>query len=127
MEACKHPAEALKQIRSLGAKAGVVINPETPVETLSDILAETDMVLLMSVHPGFGGQSFIPDTIGKILTLKQMIRSINLPILIEVDGGIDLRNAGEVLRAGADILVAGNTIFKSSDPMATILRLKNIC
>jgi ribulose-phosphate 3-epimerase len=126
MEACKNPVEALKTIRSLGAKSGIVINPGTPVNTLNDVIGYADMVLLMSVNPGFGGQAFIPETIQKIAELKTIIDSRNLEVLIEVDGGIDLRNAPVLVRAGVDILVAGNTIFASPDPALTISQLKNI-
>ncbi len=125
-EACKNPAEALRTIRRLHAKAGIVINPGTPVSALENIIGEADMVLLMSVHPGFGGQSFIPATIKKIEELKQMVRVRHLDVMIEVDGGIDLLNASDILHSGADILVAGNTIFASPDPSSAIRRLKNL-
>lgn len=126
MEACKHPVEALRTIRRLGSKAGIVINPETPVNILSEVISEVDMVLLMSVHPGFGGQSFIPDTLEKISALKSIISSLNLNIMIEVDGGIDLQNAVTLVHNGVDILVTGNTIFASADPTETIHQLKGI-
>jgi ribulose-phosphate 3-epimerase len=124
MEACNDPAGALRTIRNLGAKAGIVINPGTPVGVLSEVLSEVDVVLLMSVHPGFGGQSFIGETMQKITGLTQMIREQQVNVLIEVDGGIDLMNAPLLVRAGVDILVAGNTIFSSPDPMKTIHQLK---
>ncbi|MEI7726467.1 MAG: ribulose-phosphate 3-epimerase [Bacteroidota bacterium] len=127
MEACKNPVEALRKIKSLGTKAGIVINPATPVTILSRVINEADMVLLMSVNPGFGGQSFIPGTISKIVGLRQMITSRQLNVLIEVDGGIDLHNAPSLVQSGADILVAGNTIFASPDPVHTIHLLKTIC
>ena len=127
MEACKNPVEALRNIKSLGAKAGIVINPATPVSILDQVINEADMVLLMSVNPGFGGQSFIPGTISKIVGLRQMITSRQLNVLIEVDGGIDLHNAPSLVQSGADILVAGNTIFASPDPVHTIHLLKTIC
>ena len=127
MEACRNPAEALKTIRSLHAKAGIVINPATPVKVLESVISEVDMVLLMSVNPGFGGQSFMPGTFDKIAALKQMIRLQQRDILVEVDGGIDLQNAAALVESGVDILVAGNTIFASADPMKTIHQLKNIC
>ena len=127
MEACKNPVEALRKIKSLGAKAGIVINPATPVTILDQVINEADMVLLMSVNPGFGGQSFIPATISKIVELRQMITSGRLKVLIEVDGGIDLHNAPSLVQSGADILVAGNTIFASPDPVHTIHLLKTIC
>jgi len=126
MEACTNPVEALRTIRSLQAKAGIVINPETPVSVLDEVIEEADMVLLMSVHPGFGGQSFIQDTLEKITTLRSMITRQNLSVMIEVDGGIDLQNAPVLVRQGVDILVAGNTIFSSANPAATIHQLKNI-
>ena len=94
-------------------KAGVALNPHTPVHLLSDILQDIDMVCLMSVNPGFGGQQFIPHTLGKIRALKQMIREKSLHTLIEIDGGVTLANAGVILKAGADVLVAGNTVFSS--------------
>jgi ribulose-phosphate 3-epimerase len=127
LEACRNPPEAIKTIRNLGAKAGIVINPSTPVNLLENILDSVDMVLLMSVNPGFGGQSFIPHTLEKIITLKSLIKERNLDVLIEVDGGVDLQNALALVTSGVDILVAGNTIFSSSDPLQTIHRLKNIC
>jgi ribulose-phosphate 3-epimerase len=126
MEACKHPVETLRSIRKLNAKAGIVINPGTPVDVLYEVIHEADMVLLMSVNPGFGGQSFMPGTLQKIAGLKQMIGSNKLKTLIEVDGGIDLNNAPLLVRAGVDILVAGNTIFASPDPVYTIHQLKTI-
>lgn len=127
LEACKNPLEALKTIRSLGAKAGIAINPGTSVSLLNDVINEVDMVLLMSVNPGFGGQSFIPGTLNKIAELRQMIRALNLNVLIEVDGGIDFHNAPALIQSGVDILVAGNTIFASTDPFQTIHQFKNIC
>ena len=107
-------------------KAGVAVNPHTPVEQLKDILADIDLVCMMSVNPGFGGQKFIPYTIEKIKTLRRLIDEKSLPVLIEVDGGVTLDNAASIIAAGADVLVAGNTVFKSNDPMATIGQLKNI-
>ena len=127
MEACKNPIAALRTIRRLQAKAGIVINPATPVNILADVVYEVDMVLLMSVNPGFGGQSFIPHTIEKVITLKEMIESRNLKVMIEVDGGVDLQNAFTLVNSGVDVLVAGNTIFASADPKETIHQLKNIC
>ncbi|MEI7660970.1 MAG: ribulose-phosphate 3-epimerase [Bacteroidota bacterium] len=126
VEACKKPVDALGTIRKLGAKAAIVINPETPVSALEGLVEHADMVLLMSVHPGFGGQSFIPGTIEKIVAVKAMISKINPGVLIEVDGGVDLQNAGLLVGSGVDILVAGNTIFGSDDPILTIRRLKTI-
>jgi ribulose-phosphate 3-epimerase len=107
-------------------KAGVAVNPHTPVSELSDVLADIDFVCLMSVNPGFGGQSFIPYTLEKIKQLKDMITSRGLNVLIEVDGGVTLANAKSIMDAGADVLVAGNTVFKSADPIATIAALKGM-
>ena len=126
IEACPHLHRNIQQIKSLGMKAGVAINPHTPVEQLKDILADIDLVCMMSVNPGFGGQKFIPYTIEKIKSLRRMIDEKSLPVLIEVDGGVTLDNAASIIAAGADVLVAGNTVFKSNDPMATISQLKNI-
>ena len=126
IEACPHLHRNIQQIKSLGMKAGVAVNPHTPVEQLKDILAVIDLVCMMSVNPGFGGQKFIPYTIEKIKTLRRMIDEKSLPVLIEVDGGVTLDNAASIIAAGAHVLVAGNTVFKSNDPMATISQLKNI-
>lgn len=126
MEACKNPIEALQTIRNLKAKAGIVINPDTPVNVLTEVIHEADMVLLMSVNPGFGGQSFFSHTFEKISALKSLIASKNLNVLIEVDGGVDLQNAAKLVNSGVDILVAGNSIFTSADPRATIHQLKHI-
>lgn len=125
IEACTHLHRNLQQIKSLGMKAGIAVNPHTPVELLEDILIDADLVCLMSVNPGFGGQKFIPQTIEKIKRLKKMIVAQNLSTLIEIDGGVTLENAPEILAAGADVLVAGNTVFKSSNPKNTIHQLKN--
>ncbi len=126
IEACRHLHRNIQQIKSLGMKAGIAINPHTPVDTLKDILADIDLVCLMSVNPGFGGQSFIPHTINKIKQLKEMINERSLNVKIEIDGGVTLENARSIIEAGADILVAGNTVFKSKDPIATIESLKNL-
>lgn len=125
-EACPHLHRNLQQIKSLGMKAGVALNPHTPVHLLSDILHDIDMVLIMSVNPGFGGQQFIPHSLEKIRTLKKMITERNLPTLIEIDGGVTLDNAASIVKAGTDVLVAGNTVFRSADPTATIAALKAI-
>ena len=125
IEGCRHLHRNIQQIKSLGMKAGVAVNPHTPVSDLSDILADIDLVCLMSVNPGFGGQSFIPYTLDKIRQLKQMITARGLNVLIEVDGGVTLANAKSIMDAGADVLVAGNTVFKSDDPIATIATLKS--
>ena len=127
VEACKDPLNTIKSIRKLNAKTGVVINPETPVNVLENLLGYVDMVLLMSVHPGFGGQTFISNTINKIVAVKSMIDERNLDVQIEVDGGVDLQNACSLIKSGVDILVAGNTIFASADPIQTIHQLKTIC
>jgi len=126
LEACPHLHRNIQQIKQLGMQAGVAINPHTPVETLKDILADIDLVCLMSVNPGFGGQGFIPRTIEKIRSLKNMINEQSLNVKIEIDGGVTLENAKSIIEAGADVLVAGNTVFKSSDPTAVITALKNI-
>ena len=107
-------------------KAGVAINPHTPVESLQDILADIDLVCMMSVNPGFGGQKFIQHTLKKIKTLRKMIDEKGLNVLIEIDGGVTLENAGTIVAAGADVLVAGNTVFSSQDPKATIAQLKKL-
>ena len=107
-------------------KAGVVLNPHTPVNSLVDITHELDLVLLMSVNPGFGGQKFIENTYRKISKLKNLIEKTGSKALIEVDGGVTLDNAGKLIAEGADVLVAGNTVFGSSDPLSTISKLKNI-
>ena len=124
-EAVTHLNRAVHQIRELGMKAGVVLNPHTPVALLQDIITEVDLVLIMSVNPGFGGQKFIETTFGRIKQLKKMITESGSSALIEVDGGVDLKNAPLLIAAGADVLVAGNTVFGSSDPMQTIAQLKN--
>lgn len=126
MEACPHLHRNIQQIKGLGMKAGVAINPHTPVELLSDVLADIDLVCLMSVNPGFGGQKFIPKTLDKIRLLRSMIDTAGLSVLIEIDGGVTLDNAEEIIHAGANVLVAGNTIFGSIDPITTISALKSI-
>ena len=124
-EACAHIHRAVQQLKTLGVKAGVVLNPHTPVAVLEDILGDLDLVLLMSVNPGFGGQKFIERTFEKIRSLKAMINEQGLNTLIEVDGGVSTENAASLFEAGADILVAGNAVFKSEDPEGTIRMLKN--
>ena len=126
IEACPHLHRNIQQIKNLGMQAGVAINPHTPVDTLKDILADIDMVCLMSVNPGFGGQSFIPHTLLKIKQLREMIDERSLQVKIEIDGGVTLENAKSIIDAGADVLVAGNTVFKSADPKATIAALKSL-
>lgn len=126
IEACRHLHRNIQQIKSLGMKAGVAINPHTSVHLLEDVLADIDLVCLMSVNPGFGGQKFIPYTLQKIRDLRKMIEDRNLDVLIEIDGGVTLENAQEIINAGADVLVAGNTVFGSSDPVGTIRKLKQV-
>ncbi|MBU1370686.1 MAG: ribulose-phosphate 3-epimerase [Bacteroidetes bacterium] len=123
-EACTHLHRCLQQIREAGMKAGVVLNPHTNVSLLEDVLPYADMVLIMSVNPGFGGQEFIPQTMRKIEKLRLMIDKIAPEVLIEVDGGVNTDNAGTLFSAGADVLVAGNAVFKSANPTATIQALK---
>jgi ribulose-phosphate 3-epimerase len=125
-EACTHLHRNIQQIKSLEMKAGVAINPHTPVEVLKDILQDIDLVCIMSVNPGFGGQAFIPNTINKIKGLKKMINEQSLNVKIEIDGGVTLENAKAIIDAGADVLVAGNTVFKSTNPIETIAALKSI-
>ncbi|MGN7783157.1 ribulose-phosphate 3-epimerase [Niabella sp. 22666] len=124
IEACPMLHQDITQIKSLGMKAGVAVNPHTPVSLLSDILHEVSIVNLMSVNPGFGGQKFITYTLEKIRQLKQMIRERNLDVLIEIDGGVTVENAKEIIDAGADVLVAGSTVFRASDPIAAVEKLK---
>lgn len=124
-EATNHLHRVLQQIKSLGCKAGVALNPHTPVRLLEDVLDEIDLVIIMSVNPGFGGQSFIERTYSKISALKGMIKESGAGTLIEIDGGVNLGNAKKLIDAGADILVAGSFVFKSGNPKATIIDLKN--
>jgi ribulose-phosphate 3-epimerase len=125
-EACTHLHRNIQQIKNLGMKAGVAINPHTPVHLLKEIIADIDLVCIMSVNPGFGGQSFILNTISKIKELKNMIDEKGLKVDIEIDGGVTLQNAKNIVEAGATVLVAGNTVFKSANPIETIKQLKNI-
>ncbi len=125
IETCTHLHRNIQQIKSLGMKAGVAINPHTSVNELSDVLADIDLVCMMSVNPGYGGQKFIPHTIEKIKQLRKMIDERRLKVQIEIDGGVTLENAPSIIAAGADVLVAGNTVFKSADPKATIAKLKS--
>jgi ribulose-phosphate 3-epimerase len=126
LECCTHLHRNIEQIKSLGMQAGVALNPHSPVEMLKEVLDDIDMVLIMSVNPGFGGQKFIPNTLNKIRTLRRMIDERGLATKIEIDGGITLDNAHTVMKAGADVLVAGNTVFRSKDPKDTIAQLKKI-
>jgi ribulose-phosphate 3-epimerase len=125
-EACTHLHRNIQQIKGLGMQAGVALNPHTPVELLQDIIQDIDLVLIMSVNPGFGGQQFIPHSLQKIKEMRQMINEKKLSVKIEVDGGITEENAKDVVNAGADVLVAGSTVFKSKDPKKTIEYLKSI-
>ena len=125
-EACIHLHRTVQQIKEMRIKAGVAINPHTPVVTLTNVLKDIDLVCLMSVNPGFGGQQFIPATLPKITELKKLITESGSSALIEIDGGVTLDNAPAIVKAGADVLVAGNTVFKSKDPLATIASLKRI-
>jgi ribulose-phosphate 3-epimerase len=125
IEACPHLHRNIQQIKSMGMEAGVAVNPHTPVSLLLDILGDIDIVLLMSVNPGFGGQSFIPHTLNKIRELRRIIDDNKLDVKIEIDGGVTVENAGKILEAGAHVLVAGNTVFASKDPKETIRQLKN--
>ncbi len=124
IEACPSLHRNIQQIKELGMKAGVAVNPHTPVSLLCDILHEVDVVNLMSVNPGFGGQKFIPYTLHKIRELRQMIAERNLNVLIEIDGGVTLDNAASIVAAGADVLVAGSSVFKAKDPLIAIKMLK---
>ena len=126
LEAGPHLHRTIQLIKSLGMKAGVALNPHTSVFGLVDVIQDLDLVCLMSVNPGFGGQKFIPQTLKKISRLKQMILKNNSNCKIEIDGGVTLDNAESILAAGADILVAGSTIFKSSTPIETANQLKSI-
>jgi ribulose-phosphate 3-epimerase len=123
MEASTHLHRSLQQIKAAGMKAGVALNPHTPISSLFDVLEDVDLVCLMSVNPGFGGQKFIPNTINKIKTLKTEIENRGLNTLIEIDGGVTLDNAQTLFHAGADVLVAGNTVFSAENPTATISQL----
>ena len=124
LEACTHLHRNIEQIKQLGMQAGVALNPHTPVSTLADILPYLDLVCLMSVNPGFGGQKFIPHTYEKIRQLRRMIDEAGLTTEIEIDGGVTLENTPALLAAGATVLVAGNTVFRSANPPETIRQLK---
>lgn len=123
-EACSHLHRTVQSIHAAGMKAGVSLNPHTPVSLLEDIIADLDLVLIMSVNPGFGGQKFIPRTYDKIGRCKALIAASGSRALIEVDGGVNTENASSLFDAGADVLVAGNAVFSSADPKATIAQLK---
>lgn len=124
-EACNHLHRTLQAIRDMGAKAGVAINPHTSVDLLEDVLGDLDLVCIMSVNPGFGGQKFIQNTYKKIIRLKELIISRGVNTQIEIDGGVNLLNASQLLDAGANILVAGSFVFNSPNPIKTIQQLKN--
>jgi ribulose-phosphate 3-epimerase len=125
-EACNHLHRTLQAIRQLGCKVGVALNPHTPVESLEDIIEEIDLVCVMSVNPGFGGQKFIGSTYSRVRKLKSIIERKGVSTLIEIDGGVNQVNAPLLKEAGADILVAGNFVFSSEDPLQTIKNLKNL-
>ncbi|NBU92050.1 MAG: ribulose-phosphate 3-epimerase [Flavobacteriia bacterium] len=125
-EACTHLHRTVQKIKSLGMKAGVAINPHTPVSVLKHLMNEIDLVLVMSVNPGFGGQSFISDSFSKVTELKQLIMELGLPLIIEVDGGVNLENAMLLVGAGADAVVAGNFVFNSENPVDAIEALSKV-
>ena len=125
-EACTHLHRTIQAIKNEGMKAGVAINPHTPVNVLNDILNEVDLVCIMSVNPGFGGQKFIKNTFNKVKTLKELRAKNENKFLIEIDGGVNIENAKDLIDFGADVLVAGSSVFKSNNPIETIKKLKNI-
>ena len=125
-EACTHLHRTVQKIKSLGIKAGVAINPHTPVSVLKHLMNEIDLVLVMSVNPGFGGQSFISDSFSKVTELKHLIMELGLPLIIEVDGGVNLENAMLLVGAGADAVVAGNFVFNSENPVDAIEALSKV-
>ena len=125
-EACTHLHSTIHAIKEKGMKAGVTLNPSTPVALLKDIIQDLDMVLIMSVNPGFGGQKFIHNTLSKIDDLKNLIIQRNSPSLIEIDGGVDLETGNQLVEAGADLLVAGSFVFSADDPKERILQLKRL-
>ncbi len=124
-EACPHLHRTVHQIKETGAKAGVALNPHTPVSLLADLIEDIDLVCIMSVNPGFGGQKFIYNTLPKTRELRDLIISKNASTLIEIDGGVGLHNAESLLQAGANVLVAGNSVFKANDPKAVISAMKS--
>lgn len=125
-EACTHLHRVVQQIKDAGMRAGVTLNPSTPVSMLTDIISDMDMVLLMSVNPGFGGQKFIPHTLIKVRELRELIDRSGSQALIEVDGGVNLETGSQLVEAGADVLVAGNAVFKAPDMVDMIRRLKEL-
>ena len=122
-EACVHLHRTLQMIHAAGMQAGVALNPHTPLSAIEEVLDDIDMVLIMTVNPGYGGQKFIPQSIGKIQRLRELITRRSLPTLIQVDGGVTVENAAELYAAGVNVLVAGNTVFSAADPEATIDQL----
>lgn len=125
-EATTHLHRTLAAIKELGCKAGVALNPHTSVQLLKDVIQDLDLVCLMSVNPGFGGQKFIPQTYNKIKELRQLAAGVNDNLLIEIDGGVTTANAAQLLEAGADVLVAGSFVFTATDPIETVRTLKDI-
>lgn len=125
-EACPHLHRVVQQIKDAGMQAGVTLNPATPVSLLADIISDVDMVLLMSVNPGFGGQKFIPHTLNKVRELRELIARTGSQTLIEVDGGVNLQTGAHLVEAGADVLVAGNAVFKAPDMVDMIRQMKNL-
>ncbi len=125
-EACTHLHRTVQAIKAAGMKAGVALNPHTPIAVLEDIIQDLDLVCIMSVNPGFGGQSFIENTYKKVSQLKHLIEFTNSPTLIQIDGGVTDKNANKLIEAGADVLVAGSYVFKSENPTETIEGLKNL-
>ena len=125
-EACTHLHRTLQAIKAEGMKAGVALNPHTPVSVLEDVIQDLDLVLIMSVNPGFGGQSFIENTYKKVKQLKELMARSNSSAVIEIDGGVTSKNAAELIEAGADVLVAGSFVFKAEDPVETIKNLKTL-
>lgn len=123
-EACTHLHRTIYQIKDAGCKAGIALNPHTPVHLLKDIIKDIDLICMMSVNPGFGGQKFIEHTYQKVRDLKKMIQESNANVLIEIDGGVNEHTGPELVKAGADVLVAGNFVFSSKNPLATIELLK---
>jgi ribulose-phosphate 3-epimerase len=121
-----HLHRTLTSIRALGMKAGLSINPHTPVSMVKDIIHEIDLLLIMSINPGFGGQKFLPLTYSKIREAKELIKNAGATTLIEIDGGVTLENAGDIVAAGTDVLVAGNTVFSAPDPKEMIKKLKAV-
>lgn len=125
IEACPHAHRTIGAIKQTGMKAGIALNPHTPLGAIEELLSDVDMVLIMSVNPGFGGQSFIPSSIDKVKRLRSRLDDLGASVLIEVDGGVNVENAKQLCAAGANVLVAGSSVYKSEDPAATIRALKN--